>query len=91
MTNKNSRKKYSNETKGLTKYSNEYIMCSNETNKTPHNRRKERIFMKKKEKKEEVLKIAEMFRELDEKDKIFINGYLTGKREERAKWERKPA
>ena len=47
--------------------------------------------MKKKEKKEEVLKIAEMFKELDEKDKIFINGYLTGKREERAKWERKPA
>lgn len=47
--------------------------------------------MTKKEKKEKILTTAEMYKELDEKDKIFINGYLTGKREERAKWERKPA
>lgn len=47
--------------------------------------------MTKKEKKEEILTTAEMYKELDEKDKIFINGYITGKREERAKWERKPA
>ena len=47
--------------------------------------------MTKKEKKEEILTTAEMYKELDEKDKIFINGYITGKREERATWERKPA
>lgn len=47
--------------------------------------------MTKKEKKEKILTTAEMYKELDERDKIFINGYLTGKREERAKWERKPA
>lgn len=47
--------------------------------------------MTKKEKKERILTTAEMYKELDERDKIFINGYLTGKREERAKWERKPA
>ena len=47
--------------------------------------------MTKKEKKDKILTTAEMYKELDEKDKIFINGYLTGKREERAKWERKPA
>ena len=47
--------------------------------------------MTKKEKKDKILTTAEMYKELDERDKIFINGYLTGKREERAKWERKPA
>ncbi len=45
--------------------------------------------MTKKEKKEEILTTAEMYKELDELDKRFISGYIAGKREERAKWERK--
>lgn len=35
------------------------------------------------------LNIAQKFVQLDQESKIFIAGYMTGKLEERAKWEEK--
>lgn len=43
--------------------------------------------MSKKERKEAIKEIAVKFTELEEKDKSFIVGYMTGINEERAKWE----
>ena len=44
--------------------------------------------MSKKERKEVLEEMAEKFTGLEEKDKSFIVGYMTGIQEERAKWER---
>lgn len=44
--------------------------------------------MSKEERKEVIEEMAEKFTGLEEKDKSFIVGYMTGIQEERAKWER---
>lgn len=45
--------------------------------------------MTEKEKKREMIeRVAEKFVLLPESDKTFIAGYLVGKEEERAKWEK---
>ena len=44
--------------------------------------------MSKEERKEVIEEMAKKFTGLEEKDKSFIVGYMTGIQEERAKWER---
>lgn len=45
--------------------------------------------MSKDERKQMIEEMAEKFTGLEENDKSFIVGYMTGKEEERAKWEKK--
>lgn len=47
--------------------------------------------MSKEEKKAMIERMAEKFTGMDTEDKSFIVGYMTGKEEERLKWERKEA
>lgn len=45
--------------------------------------------MSKEEKKAMLERMAEKFTGMDAEDKSFVVGYMTGKEEERLKWERK--
>ena len=45
--------------------------------------------MSKDERKELIENIAEQFTQMDDADKSYIAGYMTGKQEERQKWERR--
>jgi hypothetical protein len=45
--------------------------------------------MSKDKKKEIIESIAERFAEMDDADKSYIAGYMTGKQEERQKWEQR--
>lgn len=47
--------------------------------------------MKKEEKKEMIINIAEKLTALDDIDKSYIVGYIAGKTEERQKWEKRKA
>ena len=47
--------------------------------------------MKKEEKKEMIINIAEKFTALDDIDKSYIVGYVAGKTEERQKWVQREA
>ena len=47
--------------------------------------------MKKEEKKEKIINIAEKLTALDDIDKSYIMGYLAGTAEERQRWEHKQA
>lgn len=47
--------------------------------------------MSKDERKQLIEAMAEKFTGLEENDKSFIVGYMTGKQEERQQWERKEA
>ena len=45
--------------------------------------------MSKEEKKAMIERLAEKFIGMDTEDKSFVVGYMTGKEEERLKWEQK--
>ena len=45
--------------------------------------------MSKEEKKAMIERLAEKFTTMDTEDKSFIVGYMTGKEEERLKWEKR--
>lgn len=45
--------------------------------------------MSKDERKELIENIAEQFTQMDDADKSYIAGYMTGKQEERQRWERR--
>lgn len=45
--------------------------------------------MSKDERKERIENIAEEFSKMDDTNKVYIIGYITGVREERAKWEKR--
>lgn len=45
--------------------------------------------MSKDERKERIENIAEEFTKMDETNKTYIVGYMTGVQEERAKWEKR--